>query len=309
MNAIKAYFEQLIDQFKSISFGVTDFFDILLVSILLYYVYKFIRDRRAGKLAVGVFIIVLISVLSNLFGLSALSFLINNFFQIGLLALVVIFQPELRAALEKAGGNSLRGLRALGLRDSQSVEQLVDAICDAACELSKDKTGALIVFENETKLGDIIASGTIVNADVSAYLLRNIFFVNTPLHDGAVVIRSGRVYAAGCFLPLSENQEIDKQLGTRHRAAIGMTEVSDALVLVVSEESGVISLVSGGKIKRNYTYASLRKALISFYSAEEETTKRRFRLFKKNGKNHNAAGKDPFVYDDSENMAEGEDNK
>ena len=154
--------------------------------------------------------------------------------------------------------------------------------------MAKEKTGALIVFENETKLGDIIASGTIVNADVSSYLIKNIFFENTPLHDGAVILRDGRLNAAGCFLPLSENNSIDRNLGTRHRAAIGVSEVSDALVVVVSEETGTISIAENGILKRNFDYAGLKKELTRFLIQDDsENVRKKFgRLGKKrkNGK-------------------------
>ncbi|MBR6681811.1 MAG: diadenylate cyclase CdaA [Clostridia bacterium] len=268
------YINNLIEIFKSqldaFSFGVNDFFDILIVSVIFYYAYKFIRDRRAGKLAVGVLLIVFMSIISDLFSLSALSFLVGNFFQIGLLAIVVIFQPEIRSALEKAGGNSVKGFKNLtDTRHDENKEQIIDSVCEATCEMAKEKTGALIVFENETKLGDIIASGTVVNADISSYLLKNIFFENTPLHDGAVILRDGRLCAAGCFLPLSENNSIDRHLGTRHRAAIGVSEVSDALVVVVSEETGTISVAENGVIKRNYDYAGLKKELTRFLIQDE----------------------------------------
>lgn len=285
---IKEYLTGLVGMFKSqmkaFSFGVNDFLDIMIVAVLLYYVYKFIRRRRAGKLAVGLGVILLVKALSDIFSFSALGFIISNFFQIGLLAIVIIFQPELRSALEQAGGTSLKGLKNLGEKHNvESMEQVVTAVCDAACEMAKDKTGALIVFEKNTELDDVVSSGTVVNADVSSFLLRNIFFVNTPLHDGAVVIREGRVCAAGCFLPLSDDIGIAKELGTRHRAAIGMSEASDALVVVVSEETGVISVALGGEIQRNFDYAGLKRELSDFLIPnDEETPKKRFnRIAKK----------------------------
>ncbi len=274
MVTINGYIKELIKVFKeqldAFQFGLNDFFDILIVSVLLYYVYKFIRERRAGKLAIGLVVIVLVNILSEVFSLSALGFIFSNFFQIGLLAIVIIFQPELRSVLEQAGGTSLKGLKNLGEKHIENTEKMINEVCDAVCEMAKDKTGALIVFENQTGLNDIVSSGTIVNADTSSFLLRNIFFENTPLHDGAVVIRDGRVCAAGCYLPLSDNTAIDKELGTRHRAAIGMSEISDALVLVVSEETGKISLARNGAINRNYDYAGLKKELMAFFAPEDE---------------------------------------
>lgn len=306
----KTYVKQLADLFqsqvKAFSFGVNDFFDILIVAVLLYYIYKFIRDRRAGKLAIGLGVILLVKVLTDIFSLSALGFIINNFFQIGLLAIVILFQPELRSALEQAGGTSLKGLKNLGDKHNENTEQLINSICDAACEMAKNKTGALIVFENQTGLNDIISSGTIVNADVSSFLLRNIFFENTPLHDGAVVIREGRVYAAGCYLPLSDNPSIAKELGTRHRAAIGMSEISDAIVLVVSEETGTISIAHRGNIERKFDYASLKEYLSAFLiPSEDETYRKRFNKItkpfekverkKKAKKNNNSAKKETIL--------------
>ena len=278
---IKDYFIHFVDQFKSqikaFSFGVNDFFDILIVAVLLYYVYKFIRDRRAGKVAIGLGVILLVKVLIDIFSLNALGFIINNFFQIGLLAIVILFQPELRSALEHAGGTSLKGFKNLRDKHNENTQVMIDSVCDAVCEMAKNRTGALIVFENQTGLNDIISSGTVINADVSSFLLRNIFFENTPLHDGAVVIREGRIYAAGCYLPLSDNPKIAKELGTRHRAAIGMSEVSDALIIVVSEETGTISVVYKENIKRKFDYASLKEYLNAFLiPSDEETHKKRF---------------------------------
>lgn len=288
MVVIKEYIASIVELFKSqlkaFSFGINDFFDILIVSVLLYYVYKFIRDRRAGKLALGLVVILLVNVVSDIFSLSALGFIISNFFQIGLLAIVIIFQPELRSALEQAGGTSLKGLKNLGEKHIENTEQMINEVCDAVCVMAKDKTGALIVFENQTGLNDIVSSGTVINADVSSFLIRNIFFENTPLHDGAVVIRDGRVCAAGCYLPLSDNMSIAKELGTRHRAAIGMSEISDALVLVVSEETGIISVVTNGNIKRNFDYVGLKKELSQFLNPDEEDShKIRFNRITKKG--------------------------
>ncbi|MBR5314297.1 MAG: diadenylate cyclase CdaA [Clostridia bacterium] len=278
---VKEYFNQISEvfksQFKSFSFGVHDFIDIIVVAVLLYYVYKFIRDKRAAKLALGVFFIMLVKVLTDVFSLNALGFIINNFFQIGLLAIVIIFQPELRSALEQAGGTSLKGFKNFGEKHNENTVKMVESVCDAVCEMAKNKTGALIVFENKTGLNDIISSGTVINADFSSYLLRNIFFENTPLHDGAVVIREGRIYAAGCYLPLSDNPNIAKELGTRHRAAIGMSEISDAYILVVSEETGTISITHRGEIKRNFDYVSLKETLVQYLiPSEEETPKIKF---------------------------------
>ena len=217
--------------------GVVDFIDIAIVAILFYYMYKFIRERRAGKLAAGILILLLTLVLSNLLNMHAMQFILHNVFQVGVIAVIIVFQPELRSALEKMGSEPLKGLRSIGEAKSGERAQtlaMISEVTEAVCDMSLDKTGALIVIERTTKLGDIIKSGTVINANPTAFLIRNIFFNKAPLHDGAMVIRDDRLYAAGCFLPLSTNNDIIKDLGTRHRAAIGMSENSDAVIVVVS---------------------------------------------------------------------------
>jgi len=195
--------------------------------------------------------------------MSATSFLFSNIVQVGVILLVVVFQPELRSALEKIGGVG-RDLKILsGSRDSKGDKNstALRVLCEAVQELSRDSTGALIVIERNTPLGDIVKTGTVVNADIGVAMIQNIFYNKAPLHDGAMIIRNFRIHAAGCFLPLSTKDDIIKNLGTRHRAAIGMSENSDAIVIVVSEETGTISLAVDGKLRRNYDYSSLKKEL------------------------------------------------
>lgn len=245
---------------KSISFF--DIIDIIGVAFLLYYVYKFIRDRRAGKLALGVVFIFAFQVLSGILEMQAMQFILQNVLQVGLITLVVLFQPELRTALEKMGGESLRGIRSIGEQKGASfVYAMIDSVAAAVADMSASKTGALIVFERSTKLGDLILTGTVINADPSPFLIKNVFFNKAPLHDGALIIRDGRLYAAGCLLPLSANPDIIKDLGTRHRAAIGMSENSDAVVVVVSEETGMISVAYEGNMKRGFDRQSLTREL------------------------------------------------
>lgn len=245
---------------KSISFF--DIIDIIGVAFLLYYVYKFIRDRRAGKLALGVVFIFAFQILSEILEMQAMQFILQNVLQVGLITLVVLFQPELRTALEKMGGESLRGIRSIGEQKGASfVYAMIDSVAAAVADMSASKTGALIVFERSTKLGDLILTGTVINADPSPFLIKNVFFNKAPLHDGALIIRDGRLYAAGCLLPLSANPDIIKDLGTRHRAAIGMSENSDAVVVVVSEETGTISLAYEGNMKRGFDRQSLTREL------------------------------------------------
>lgn len=247
---------------------IKDIIDILLLALVLFFVYRLIRDSRAWKLLLGVGIIVLMSGISSIFDMSALSFVFGNIQQLGVLAILILFQPELRTALEKVGGTSITGIKSISAesRELASKSAQIEAICTAVNDLSRDKVGALIVIEKSTKLGDFIKSGVYVDAAISPYMLRNIFFDKAPLHDGAVIIRDGRICAAGCFLPLSTKNDIDKDLGTRHRAAIGLTEISDAVVIVVSEETGTISISNEGNLERNYNYSTLKQALNSHMS-------------------------------------------
>lgn len=269
---IGEFFTYLFNQLSSMR--VVDFIDIALVSVLFFYVFVFIRERRAGKLAVGVLLLLLAVMVSELVNMRSLSFILSNIVQVGMVALIVIFQPELRSMLEKMGGNSVRGISRLSeSREDSKKNELIDELCEACQNLSDSRTGALIALEGVTKLGDEIRSGVIVNADVSRYLIGNIFFNKAPLHDGAMIIRDGRVHACGCFLPLSENHDIVKELGTRHRAAIGLSEVSDAMVIVVSEETGTISVARDGRLTRNLDKYSLRELLKRRFELDAKKTK------------------------------------
>ena len=261
----------------SISFF--DIIDIIGVAFLLYYVYKFIRDRRAGKLALGVVFIFVFQILSDVLEMHAMQYILQNVLQVGLITLVVLFQPELRSALEKVGGESLRGIRSIGEQKGTSqVYAAIDSVAAAVTEMSSSKTGALIVFERSTKLGDLILTGTVINADPSPFLIKNVFFNKAPLHDGALIVRDGRLYAAGCLLPLSTNPDIIKDLGTRHRAAIGMSENSDAVVVVVSEETGTVSVAYEGTLKRGFNRSSLSKELRKYMVESREGISKKARL-------------------------------
>ena len=200
----------------------------------------------------------------------ALEYILQNFYQIGLIAVLIVFQPELRAALEKVGGTSFWGIKNITAdsRELSAIGAEIDAICSAVSDLARDKVGALIVIERSTKLGEYINSGVLVDSVLSPQILKNIFFNKAPLHDGAVIIRDKRVYAAGCFLPLSTGGDIDSELGTRHRAALGLSETSDAIVIVVSEETGNISIAREGTLNRNYNYNSLKQELNGLLSVQ-----------------------------------------
>ena len=247
--------------------SIADVIDIILVSVLIFYIYAFLRDRRAGKLVLGVVLLVALKIICDLTGMYVMQFLLQNVFQVGLVAVVVVFQPELRSALEKMGEKfgigSLIGLTGItdSKKDSSAVLSLIDAVADASADMSREKTGALIVIERAAKLGDLFHSGTVIDSAPSSFLIKNIFFKNSPLHDGALIVRDNRLYAAGCVLPLSQDPDIIKDLGTRHRAGIGMSEDSDAVVLIISEETGTISVAVEGELRRNFTKATLEEYL------------------------------------------------
>lgn len=248
----------------------TDTLDILLVAFVIYSLIKLVRDSRAEQLIKGIVLLAILLLLSSLLNMKTLYFLLKTIFDNGLLVLIIIFQPEIRRALEQAGqaGHSRLGLKGIFNMKEDENERLVkswqkaiSAVCGAVEMLQRQKMGALIVFERTTKLGEIVNSGTVVDADPTPELIGNVFFNKAPLHDGAMIMREGRVYAAGCILPLSDNLQISRELGTRHRAAVGMSENSDALVVIVSEETGTISMAVGGKLKRNFSSEALRVAL------------------------------------------------
>lgn len=275
--------------------SIVDIIDIICLSVILYYIYKFISDRRAGKLALGVLFIIMFLFLSELLEMHAMQFILKNVFQVGMIALVIVFQPELRSALEKMGGGSIKSLKSIGeQKDSALYTGVIKDICEAVIDLAEQKTGALIVFERSTRLGDLAQIGTVIDAKISPSLIKNIFFNKAPLHDGAIIIRDGRLYAAGCLLPPSQNTDIVKDLGTRHRAAIGMSENSDAVVIVVSEETGVISLAREGQLKRNYTEKDLKKDLTDYLINTESATIKKVReKLHRHGSAKDGSGKKP----------------
>ena len=267
MKTFGDFFGYAVAQFLTI--GPVDFIDIALVAVIIFFAIKFISDKRAAKLAIGIFMILFILIISQIFRMSATNFLFSNITQVGIILLVVVFQPELRSALEKIGGAG-KDLKILqGSKDGKN-RTPINTLCEAVQELARETTGALIVIERNTPLGDIIKTGTVVNADICVAMIKNIFYNKAPLHDGAMIIRNHRVHAAGCFLPLSTKDDIIKNLGTRHRAAIGMSENSDAIVIVVSEETGTISLAVDGKLRRNYDYVSLKNELERIFGGSEE---------------------------------------
>ncbi len=246
--------------------------DILLVAFVLYVAIRFLWDRRAGKLLLGLTVWLVALLLSRLFRLLAFGAILEAITQAGILVLAVIFQPELRDALETIGGVPFKNIKNLSSdTKSEQVVEGINAICEAATDMSRTKTGALIVIERSTKLGDIIRSGVNVDAHLSPYTLRSIFFPNSPLHDGAVVIRNMRICSAGCLLPLTRRQDVDPNLGTRHRAAMGMSESCDAVIVVVSEETGTISVAYNRTLTRDYTSQTLKLRLSEILLSTAET--------------------------------------
>lgn len=246
------------------TFGWRDALDILLLALLFFAVYRYVRDRRAGRLLVGVGLLAVIYIASDVLDMYAVRYLFGNFFGYSLIVVAIIFQPELRALLERVGTMSFRRLKKIA-PDARGKADLttkdLDEIVLAAKHMSYSKTGALIAIERSIKIGEYAESGTVLNSEVSARLLQTIFFNMTPLHDGAVIVRDGRIFAAGCNLPLTQNTEPIKDLGTRHRAAVGASEDSDAIIIVVSEQTGIISLACNGELIRNLTSVSLRRHL------------------------------------------------
>ncbi len=246
-----------------VDISVADIVDIAILSLILFFAYRFIRGRKAGALLVGILICFILMFASLLFGLDATHFIFSQIFNIGILAILVIFQPEIRDALEKIGSGSIGSIINLSEHKRQRMvyQSAINNICSAVNDLSASKTGALIVISKTTKLDDIVESGITINADVNSSLLRNLFYNKAPLHDGAVVIDEARIVAASCLLPLTRRLDVDSDLGTRHRAAIGMSETSDAVVIVVSEETGTISVAYDCALTRDYNYETLKRFL------------------------------------------------
>lgn len=262
-------------------FNFNDLVDIAIITVLIYALIKFVKETRAVQLLKGIVIIFLMLQISDWFNLNVVNFVLNKTLEVGLLALVVIFQPELRNALEKVGTTSFGDLLpfANNEENTEEIEETITEISDVCQAMSASRTGALIVLQRKSRLNEVCNTGTKLDSTVTKELLGNIFYPKTPLHDGAVVIANNRVCAAGCLLPLTQNQALPSELGTRHRAAIGMSEQSDAIVIVVSEETGKISIARKGMLTRNYDRDSLlktlRKLLITL-PEEQERRKKRF---------------------------------
>ena len=279
MSAIGDFFNKILSVFST--FGISDALDILFVAVIIYGCIRIIRETRAMQLANGIV---------NLLHMEASSFIFKSIFSNILLLAAILFSPELRNILEQVGkgatGKSLKTIIHPGVAiDVAEIGDCIEATCKACSDMSDQHVGALIVFENETMLGDIIASGTELHAKASRQLIENVFFPKSPLHDGALVIRDGRLYAAGCILPLTK-KSVSSALGTRHRAGIGLTEQSDAVVVIVSEETGAISVAMGGVLNHDVSDGDLRDILTTEFlpsgsSSDDKIISRLVRRMKK----------------------------
>ncbi len=262
-----------------LSIKITDIIDIVIVAFLLYKMFSFIKETRAQQLFRGVLLIVAIFLLSEILNLSLLNWLLTRLITVGLIAVVILFQPEIRRGLEQIGR---RGIISRQFRDigKEEIYATVQKIVDAVDDFSSTRTGALMAIERETMLNDIIETGVIVDAEISVRLLGNLFYEGSPLHDGAVIIRGIRIHAASCVLPLTSRASIGKNLGTRHRAGVGLSEVSDAFIIIVSEETGAISVAHNGTLRRFLDLKTLEKMLLDIYIPSGEDTDLFSRLFK-----------------------------
>ena len=267
MTAIQDFFQNLLYQIPKI--GIADIIDILVVSFLIYTVLRLIRSSSAARVAWTVLVLLLATWLTSVFDLYACNWILNKILELGFISLVVIFQPEIRRAMERFGGKFF--LNLVDPASKKSVEESAIEATVSACEImSKERVGVLLIFERSVSLEEYFKTGTLIDAKVTEQLLRNLFFPKASLHDGAVIVRGGRIAAAGCVMPLSENTHLSSDLGTRHRAGIGTSEVSDAVVVIVSEETGTISVAIGGMLKRHLAPQTLEKLLSNELMTNED---------------------------------------
>lgn len=252
--------------------GISDIVDIAIIAFLIYHLFRFVRQSRTGQVAKAILIIIIAMSLANVFKLGVVSFFLNYAVELGVIALVIIFQPEIRRFLERMGSGKIKELFV----DEGYGDEMEDAInetVEAYTSMSRDKVGALMVFERKTMLDDVLKTGTALDAKISSELLKNLFWNKAPLHDGAVIVRNGRIVSAGCMLPMSGNVNLSRDLGMRHRAAIGISENSDAVVAIVSEETGSISVAINGMLKRHLAPETLERLLKNELMPEPEEKK------------------------------------
>ena len=268
LNAIYSFWNYIVYAVSNLRIPL-DIIDILVMAFIIFKALEFLRDTRAGQLVKGIIMLIAIYFVADWLELATIQWLLKTIVSSVIIVAAVIFQPELRRILEKVGRTGFKTTQLLdGKQDA--IVTTIEKVTRAAGTMQDQKIGALIVFEGKTQLGEIINTGTIIDAKPSASMINNIFFPKSPLHDGAMIIRDGRIYAAGCILPLTQRDDISSNLGTRHRAAIGMTENSDAVVLVVSEETGVISIVSNGQITRDFSPISANQELCRLLLSDEQ---------------------------------------
>ena len=264
LSSISSVFDNLRSVFASI--GFFDVLDILVVALILYAILIRLRSTSALRIASAIVILLVVTALTSTLKMRVLNFILSKILEIGLIAVVIVFQPELRRVLEHFGSKSLLMLTNQSSEDPR--DQVIDRVVSACDIMSQEKTGVLLVFEREIALNGFFKSGTLIDAEVSTELLRNLFFTKASLHDGAVIICGNRIAAAGCVLPLTESTSISSDLGTRHRAGIGMSEATDAVVVIVSEETGTISVAVGGMLKRSLTPDTLKLLLTAELAKE-----------------------------------------
>lgn len=260
--------ENLINLFSNIR--MRDVIDIIFVAIIFYKLFMLIRETRAEQLIKGIVFLLVLTKITEWMQLFTINWILNNAMTLGAIAILVVFQPELRRGLEYLGRNSMFRKSLIEIR-GESIKEVVEEIVEAVASLSRQKIGALIVMERQTGLNEVADTGTIIEGYVSSDLLINIFIPNTPLHDGAVIIKEDKIKAAACFLPLTENNALSKDLGTRHRAALGISERSDSISIIVSEETGGISTTENGKISRYIDIQTLRQILLDMYKPEVDS--------------------------------------
>ena len=271
------------------NFRPEDALDIAIVSYIVYKMIGFIRETRAMQLIRGLVIIIVAFVVSDIVNLYLLNWLLKSLFTMGLFAVVVLFQPELRRALEQVGRKNLMNTNSFRNIDKNKAVETVDSLVSAIDDFSATRTGALIAIERETMLNDIIETGVVVDAEISIRLLGNLFYEGSPLHDGGVIIRGARIHAASCVFPLTEKKNIGRNLGTRHRAGVGLSEVCDALIIIVSEETGVVSIAEDGKIRRFVDLKTIEKMLLNMYLPSERGMYGRVaKLVRRKGGKHDA---------------------
>jgi len=261
-------FNGLIDIIKTMR--INDVIDILIIAYVLYRLILVIHKTRAEQLLKGLAVLIVITKVSEWLQLRTVNYILRNAMTVGVIALLIVFQPELRRGLESLGRSGFLGKNFFFFNEEEKdMSEVLGEICDAVQFLSRSKIGALIVLERETGLNELIETGIAMDSKISSELLINTFIPNTPLHDGAVIIRGDRIMAAGCFLPLTDNQNLSSELGTRHRAGIGVTEISDAVAIIVSEETGTISLAQNGRISRHLDAKTLKEVLSSIFEVKD----------------------------------------